>query len=282
MAKERKSLHPLPARELVKPKRKPDPERWTEPRVFGTLRGPFPDGAYVRIPQVRNGTGFQGQTRTADALIVSCWPSHGIWFAGVEIKVSRGDWKRELASPDKSIEIQQYCDYWYVAAPAGVVPILELPPTWGLIECTGRGCTIVKRAPKLKPKPLSATFVAAILRGSAAGYVPLAEVNKRQDEAIEQALKWRGEHAIRDLARLQESVDKFEKETGVNVRHQWNFGSAKKALELVSKSNGDLSRMIESVRNTANCNLRTLCEVLALCDAAESPAATVDAAGDDC
>ena len=104
MGKPLKTLHPKPANP------RPPVERWTEGRVFGLLKGPFPDGAFLRLPQVRNGTGFQRSTRTADALIVSCWPSRGLWFAGVEIKVSLSDWKRELCKPEKSASIQKWCN----------------------------------------------------------------------------------------------------------------------------------------------------------------------------
>lgn len=238
-------------------------ERWTETRVFSMLAVPFPDGAYVRLPQVRNGTGFRSRTRTADALIVSCWPSRGLWFAGVEIKVSLHDWKRELATPDKSAEIQKWCDYWYMAAPAGVVPLGELPPTWGLIECTAKGCKIAKPAPKLKPKAIDVAFVAAILRNLAETTVPKIQVE-------ELAAKRAEELASRDryeVERLRERIESFRKETGIDVHGVWEYGAINEAIKLVQRSKvKGVKALAEYMKREATRLVQAGCEVMAICD----------------
>lgn len=254
-----KTLHPKPPRQ---PKA---PETWTEARVFELLKGPFPDGAFVRIPGVRNGTGWQRRTTTADALIVSCWPSRGLWFAGVEIKVSRGDWKRELAKPDKSAEIQKWCNYWYVAAPAGVVPLGELPPTWGLIECSGRGCKIVKAAPKLEPKPADTAFVCSVLRRIAESMVPRSEVNALVAEKIEQ----HRDHRNYELERKQEKFEAFEKAMGISLESTWEYGNIAAAVELVKKCKSTgLKSLVNYMRNEAEGLVKGGCEIMALCDQA--------------
>lgn len=245
MAKERKADH------------------WTEARVFGMLKGPFPDGAYLRIPQVRNGTGYtRGRTTTADALIVSCWPSRGLYFAGVEIKVSPSDWKRELAKPGKAAEIQQWCHYWYVAAPVGVIPLGEVPPNWGLIECSARACKIVKAAPKLKPKPPDVCFVAAVLRAASDAVVPKLEVETLVEARAAEKVRWSNSHS----ERLREDVERFEKLTGVSI-HSWEHGNIKAAVELVrqSKSTGVVA-LAEYLKRQAEQHVRLGCEVLSLCD----------------
>ena len=246
-------------------------ERWTEGRIFDLLKGPFPDGAYVRIPGVRNGTGSQRQTRTADALIVSCWPSRGLWFAGVEIKVSLHDWKRELARPAKSAEIQQWCNYWYVAAPAGVVPLGEVPPTWGLIEC-GRGCKIVKAAPKLKAKPPDAAFVAAILRRSAEATVARCEV----EPLIERRSAELQRYNAQQLEQLQKTVQEFREATGINIHDRWHYGDISKAIELVKKAkSSSLEYAAKSLRQYAESMVKGGCEILATCDAVLADPANV-------
>jgi hypothetical protein len=240
-------------------------ERWTESRVFTMLRGPFPDGAFIRIPHVTNGTGYQSTRRICDALIVSCWPSRGLWFSGVEIKVCPADWKRELAKPAKSDAIQQWCNYWYVACPVGVVPIGELPPTWGLIECTGRGCVITKPAPKLKPKPADVAFVCAVLRGAMSGMTPTPEVESLAQKRAEELAKsdnWNAQ-------RLREKIAKFKQETGIDIEDTWRFGDVKRAVELVSRSGGNgLQSTAETLKNYAQLLVRTGQEVLMLCDQA--------------
>lgn len=245
------------------PKAPKSPEHWTERRVFAALKGPFPDGAFLRIPQVRNGTGYSRRARTADALIVSCWPSRGIWFAGVEIKVSLHDWKKELAQPEKSAEIQKWCDYWYIAAPAGVVPLPELPPTWGLIECSSRGCKIVKAAPKLDSQTVSVSFVAAVLRSATAGMVPNADLEALVNEAVEK----RSDYARGEYERLRDRVTEFEKLTGISVWSTWEYGNVKQVLKLVQQAKGNgLEQARGYLRREAHRLAKLSCEVLALCD----------------
>jgi hypothetical protein len=47
---------------------------------------------------------------------MSLWPSRGIELHGIEIKVSRNDWLKELGDPAKADEIARFCDRWWVAA----------------------------------------------------------------------------------------------------------------------------------------------------------------------
>lgn len=239
------------------------PERWTEGRVFEMLKGPFPDGAFVRIPQVRNGTGYQRQARTTDALIASCWPSRGLWFAGVEIKVTTGDWKRELAKPGKSAEIQQWCNYWYVAAPAGVVPIGEVPATWGYIECSTRGCKIVKAAPKLKPQPLDVAFVCSILRASTDCLVSKCEVEALANRRATELAK----SNAYDVKWLRERIETFQKETGIDIERSWQYGNVSQLLRLLDQSK---STELQSAARLLHCNatrLMALCgKVIELCE----------------
>ncbi|HMJ56688.1 MAG TPA: hypothetical protein VK540_31685 [Polyangiaceae bacterium] len=134
-------------------------------QVLSALRdGPFSGHAFAFLREVSNGTGWSGMKQYADALVVSCWPSRGIWIGGVEIKVSRSDWLRELKKPGKSAPIQAFCQHWWVAAPPGIVQLDELPKTWGLYEVTGKKAKVARPAPELKPVPLTLEFIASILR----------------------------------------------------------------------------------------------------------------------
>lgn len=84
-----------------------------------------------------------------DFLAVACWPSDGFVVHGYEIKVSRADWLRELRSPGKSVESMAHCDFWWLAAPAGVVKPGELPEGWGFIEL-GSKCRVRSKGPQLR------------------------------------------------------------------------------------------------------------------------------------
>jgi hypothetical protein len=210
---------------------------WTENRVYRALESVFPSPAHVRIPQVRNGTGYQRRTvRTADALVLSVYPSRGLWFAGIEIKVSLSDWKRELADASKAAEIQKWCHYWYVAAPAGVIPQGELPETWGLIECratsSGDSASVVVKAPRLQAVPPDACFVCSVLRQAAECSVPRAEIEQLAEKRAEEKVRY----SNRELDNLRERVDDFRKQTGINIHDRWHYGDISAAVRLIREA----------------------------------------------
>lgn len=95
-------------------------------------------GEHAFLPHVRNAAGFDA-TRTFDAVAVNLWPSRGLVIHVYEVKVSRSDWRRELAKPDKAEDACRVADRFSIVAPAGAVHDGELPPTWGLIEVRGDG-----------------------------------------------------------------------------------------------------------------------------------------------
>ena len=104
---------------------------------------------YVMVTHVRSHAGLEAR-RTFDAVLVDTWPSQGLTLTVVEVKVSRSDWLRELAQPEKARDACALADRFLVAAPKGVVRPAELLDGWGLFEVDpdnsfGR----VVRAPKL-------------------------------------------------------------------------------------------------------------------------------------
>jgi len=80
----------------------------TAPEIAAGLRALFPARDHAVLFDVADGTGGK-ITRRADAIVQALWPSRGLWLAGVEIKVSRGDWLRELKDAGKADAIARYC-----------------------------------------------------------------------------------------------------------------------------------------------------------------------------
>lgn len=78
------------------------------------------------------------QRRRIDFLAVNLWQSRGRIIEGVEIKVKRADWLRELRR-EKADSWYGVSDRWYVAAPPGVLKREELPATWGYLEARRHG-----------------------------------------------------------------------------------------------------------------------------------------------
>ncbi len=208
---------------------------WTEAGVFDMLTRLFPPPAYVLLPQVRNQTGYAKRDRTADAIGASVWPSRGLYLFGVEIKVSYSDFRREIERPAKSAAIQQFCNYWYIAAPEGVVPEGEVPETWGLIECK-RSAKIVRAAPQLEAQPPAVEFITSVMRAVAACSVPTDQVQP-QIEAARKELKkeWDGRQSW-ELTDLKLAVENFQEASGVELRSAWEAGDIGEAVKLVLAS----------------------------------------------
>jgi hypothetical protein len=75
----------------------------------------------------------EGQHRRIDWLCAHLWLNRGRLMHGVEVKVRRADWLKEIRAP-KADSWFSVVDYWWLAAPQGVVEDGELPATWGFLE----------------------------------------------------------------------------------------------------------------------------------------------------
>ena len=129
------------------------------------LRQKYCSPSWAFLPQVRNQTGYNTTTRTADALAMQLYPSRGLHLHGFEIKVARGDWMTELKNPDKAEEIGRFCDYWWIVSCESVVKIEELPALWGLMVVKNDSLKVIKNAEINKDSQLiTKSFLASILR----------------------------------------------------------------------------------------------------------------------
>ncbi|NFV80017.1 hypothetical protein [Magnetospirillum aberrantis] len=145
--------------------------------VKAALRRAYPAPEYAILFEVADATGAR-HSRFADAVAMSLWPSRGLTVDGFEIKVSRSDWLREKAKPEKAETIARFCDYWWLVVPKGLVKVEELPATWGLKEVSEAGEVRTAKSPeKLNAQPLDRLFVASMLRN--AGKVDDEEVQTR-------------------------------------------------------------------------------------------------------
>lgn len=262
--------------------------------IDALVKKQFTAPAHSVLREVRNGTGYSRQDRSADALVVSLWPSRGIWFAGVEVKVDRGDWLRELKDPAKSAEIQKWCGYWWVAAPEGVVKEGEMPETWGWLELASGQVVVRKHAQKLDAEALSPAFVAAILRRQAdaadrarSGIRAelLAEMNIEAtptEETLRRDVEnWKSAHAQLKsrLDTLEAKVSEFHAASGVSIDNGYerNIGAAfaiaqqivgggySQNFDVLAKTLDKLSSQLREVRAQATVETLVVGEVSAPC-----------------
>ena len=205
----------------------------TEATVYAALERMYRAPAYIMLAGVRNQTGYSRRVRTADAVAVSVFPSRGLFAIGFEIKTARGDWKRELADPEKSEEIMQYCRQWFVAAPAGVVMADEVPQTWGHIEVGDKRSRVIVKAPVLQPQVPSWAFVCSVLRTASFASVPAHSVSRRIEEVTKQVLGTADDIADRKTKAIRETIKTFEDASGIKIGERWDAGRIGKAVKLV-------------------------------------------------
>jgi len=136
-------------------------DKVTSAHVMAAIRKRFEYPGYVTISEFAIGG------RRADAVSLSCYPSRGYDLHGFEIKVDRRDWLTELDRPEKAEPAFAICNYWWIAAPAGVVEPSEVPEGWGYLEFRKERLWTKKRAPRTEAVPLSLPTIVALV-GSAA------------------------------------------------------------------------------------------------------------------
>lgn len=236
--------------------------------VMARIRAQFEGSGYAVLSHVRNSTGSGSVTRTADALVMSLWPSRGLTLSGFEIKVSKADWKKELSTPEKAEEIARFCDTWYVAAPPGIVRVDDLPPAWGLYETTDAKLKLVREAksrPREEVVPITRGFLGALLRAATTDVLPKAEVEgvvqKRVEARLPDAIARhmrdaapehretarKLEQVERDFARLKEAIEQFEQASGVRLLGGNTLGSIGKAVNAIrAQSHEGVARDLEA------------------------------------
>jgi hypothetical protein len=140
----------------------------TSQQVYAAILAAHAPPEWACFSEVGNSTG-SGCSRHADAVAVNLWPSRGYEIRGFEIKVSRGDLKRELTNPAKAEAIAKHCNSWWLATPKGLVAQPDtLPLGWGLYEVDEAGKIRIARpaVPRTEVPAPRIGFVAAIIRAS--------------------------------------------------------------------------------------------------------------------
>lgn len=239
----------------------------------------FAEPQWAIMWEVGEGTGSMSG-RYADAVMMSLWPSRGLELHGVEIKVSRADWKREAADPTKAEAIAKFCDRWWIHTPPGIVDDLsDLPPAWGLREWNGKNWKTVREAEKTAVEPISRAFLAALLRradNSMKRMIKEATQEARQaagDEAerMRQGFAKRVEDAVerrtRDLRAAKDNVAAFEAAFGKGAATRWDchperWGAAALALDNAFCEYKGLKGLAQRLREAADAVESLQAEVL--------------------
>ncbi|WP_213761751.1 hypothetical protein [Caballeronia sp. dw_19] len=209
--------------------------------VSAALRARFSGPEWALFFEVGDATGGR-HNRWADAVAINLYPSRGLEINGFEIKVSRGDWLRELKNPEKSAPVQRYCDRWWIVCPPAVIAPGELPPTWGHYEIQPGGkIRQVIAAPKLTSQPVTRDFVAAMLRRAsevdaglvgAAVDVEIKRIRDGDEKRIAREIESRTSHTTELKAR----IDEVERVSGIQITSWCNSEEIGKAVKAVMTS----------------------------------------------
>lgn len=222
----------------------PTPSVSTSEGLRALLRRKFPQDQFAMLHEVRDAAGF-GASRSIDVLMVGLWPSRGCQIEGMELKVSRSDWLRELKKPAKAEAFVPYCDrWWIVASSKDIVREDELPPTWGLMIPRGNGMGVIKPAPQLKPEPVDRSLLAAILKRATNTLLDSPEVRSLIESKVKAAEALFRSNDAYKLTTTQRQVDElkkkilaFESASGVNIEAHWDAGSIGAAVKTVISGN---------------------------------------------
>ena len=214
--------------------------------------------AWAFLRHVADGTGGR-KSRTLDAMAMSLWPSRGLHLHGFEVKVSRGDWQRELADPAKADGFASVCHAFWLVAPKEIIKPGELPPTWGLLVPHGKGLRAEKEAPLQERPPMPWDMLAAFLRGvvkTQEDMIPRSEIEGElraaQTKAAERARSEAAadaSEAERRLAQLRHEVAAFEEASGVKITH-WQGQRIGQAVRRVMENESAGRRARDSLRAT--------------------------------
>lgn len=112
----------------------------------------------------------------ADALSVDTWrdSGRGQCLHGYEVKVSRGDYLREVREPGKHQTWARHCRYWWIVVPD--VKVIEDPATrlavapygWGVLALRGRWLQqVIPAQRRPEPDPLPWRPLAGLMRATA-------------------------------------------------------------------------------------------------------------------
>lgn len=197
--------------------------------LLARIQATHPAPEWACLAEVGNSTGYAAR-RHADAVAMSLWPSRGLTIRGFEIKVSRADYKRESADPEKAESIARYCDEWWIVAPEGLIrePEIELPPAWGLMVPDDKtGLRVARKATPTPAQELGRPFLAAMLRRAQEavakiqeGWIRREEIQERIDaaEALGKIQVPREVEFIRREAdKLRKRAEEWKAATGIDI-----------------------------------------------------------------
>lgn len=207
------------------------------------------------------------RNRSADAVALGVWASTKYEAHLYEFKISREDVKRELRDPSKAEGVGQYCTYWWLAiSDPKIINELVIPEAWGIVCKKKHGdkgdfrLVTLRKAPRLKPKPIGVHFAVSMIRNMAKRWVEPAkhravaeELDRLKHGDYEEQVKagdleFKISELERQLRRQDEMIELFQNKSGVELgAPSWDYGNIGEAVRVV--------RQIQDAGRQANGNV---------------------------
>lgn len=257
-------------------------------KIWEILRKRYPANEYALMAEVRDASGFNA-SRSADFILMNLWPSRGLHLSGFELKSSRSDWLRELKRPDKAENIFQYCDYFWLLTDEldefgkkdAIAKMDEIPQKWGWMAIKGGKVHIMKDAPKLEPKPLSRSFLGAMLKRACdkTDFVHISSIQDKIQAARESGVedsKRSMEELAKTLAEANKIMQEFYQSSGIDLRgfYRWQTNPKKMGEAVKFLDNGGtegVKKNLLHLKTTAEQILRDLTTNLSVLEQLEKP-----------
>ncbi len=160
---------------------------------------------------------------------------------GIEIKVSRTDWLKEMRTAMKA-DAFYFCDYYYLASPPGIWQNGEVPSGWGIYEFSGDKVKLI-RDPTLLPSKYDFMFLktligrilrpesSAISKARKEGYNDGYNAGKR---SIETAYETKS--LQRQLDNYKTVFGEFKANSGIDITSIWELGNIGKIVKMIQNN----------------------------------------------
>lgn len=233
-------------------------EKVTSNDVVEALNGKFRSENYLKFREFDEFS----SGRRVDLLAVSLVRSRpGVH--GVEIKVSRSDWLREMNMAKKA-DAFYFCDFYYLASPPGVWQSGEVPHAWGIMEIQNGKVKVLREPTRLNSRydfMFLKTLIGRMLNPD------LSALQKRYNEGYDQGRKdgekssnaqMHVETLKREIGIYEENFKKFKDVSGMDLPSVWSLGdigeivkkvqSKNEAMEEIERFSKNMDRFIDRLQ----------------------------------
>lgn len=157
---------------------------------------------------------------------------------GIEIKVSRSDWLKEMQIAKKA-DAFYFCDYYYLASPPGIWQNGEVPEGWGIYEFQGNKIKLI-RNPAALPSKYDFVFLKTLL-----GRVLRPEssaISKARGEGYNEGYKdgekskspeYKLSSLKRELDAYKKNFEEFRTRSGIEIDSIWHLGEIGRIVRMI-------------------------------------------------